>query len=200
MSVRFSKNHFRRSGFTVAEVLIAMAVFALLAVGLYAGGFWSRAIAMENGRRVVAGIFADGVVKQILAVTEGELSAMATGLDPTAGISLNNFKADGSFVTETFELVINDWTEVPVQMVTDSDNVGQGGLGASFTGDALVMRLRPSIDQSFINGVDATGGFFYQVTLDYQFASAIPRRGTPGTNWSPTTPTRIVTVRTYVNN
>ena len=96
------------------------------------------------------------------------------------------------------ELTIGSWTEEEVQVVTGSDPEDAGQLQGRFVGDALRIRLRPTVNRVELRAGEPLFGHFYEISLEYQFESALPREGTAGANWTPATPVELATIRTFV--
>lgn len=173
-----------------------MVIFTMLAVGLYTGGFWARAIAMENTRRLGSTVFANGVLKQIGSLDEDAMDDAADG--GTVPIRISNIGDDGSYVTEQINLTLGSMNEVTVQVVTASEDEDFEKLSGGFRGEGLRMNLRPTVTRRELTSGVPANGFYYEVTVDFQYESAVPRKG-GADNWSPAVPARLATVRTYVD-
>ncbi|MGF1452966.1 MAG: type II secretion system protein J [Opitutales bacterium] len=189
-----------RHGFSLPEVLVALVIFSMLAVGLYSGGFWARATAMENTRRVGTVAFANGALKQIASLNANELTDLADGTDTSVPIMLSNIDNEGNFVREEVDLTIGDWTVVSLRMGTATSEEDRTRRNRGFGSDFLQVRLRPQVDSRLIDPSEPADGSFFEVTVEYQFESALPRDNVVGdSNWSPRTPIALTTVRSFVN-
>lgn len=185
-------------GMTLVEVMVAMAILLLASVALYTGGFWARAISVENSRKVATTTFVDGLVRQISTFDEGTLADMTADseLNPqTANVQLADITDSGTYSFRTQSLELNAWNDynlkVGTQTTDDSERHRSG-----FSADELLIQLYPSVSRTQINPSDARQGYFYEISVSYRYESGIPRRnGGDGMSQTYT----VSTVRTFVD-
>ncbi|MGF1449314.1 MAG: type II secretion system protein J [Opitutales bacterium] len=157
----------RRDAFTLMEMMIAMAIFMLLALGLTAGVFQARRLAESNIVRNTAFTVAQGYLEQIKSMSADELQAALANPNGTP-VPTMSVSAQATGVIEIADPLF----------LTGSDTSPSGRAATNLK--TILVDLQPDeagdaqellLDVWFDLNVTQVGQRTYQTVLDFEYQS-----------------------------
>lgn len=169
----------KNAGFTLTEIIIALAIFTVLASGLISASIFNRKLVENNIYNNAATLAILSYIEQIQSMTYTELSNSAQNSQPLEFISTQQL-LNGNF--ENMEQLITPNTETNVKILIDTlnDTTGQGS--------TVEMDMWITVTLNQMPGLEAI-----EAIIDYRYMRVSPQKAVyPATDQNPL---RMVTIR-----